>query len=179
MTGVHAFAESLAASHAQADAPWWGEVYESAFPGLLSMSSVRNDGWAQRAGIDRVLVLSSGKVLTVDEKVRAKDYGDILLEIWSSEKHQTPGWVRKDLACDFIAYAFVPSRRCYLLPFPALYRAWKIHAQDWWPKAQESRGGFRRVEAKNEGYTTVSVAVPTDTLLSAMGKAMVVEWGST
>src|SRR5690606_6534418 len=120
---VHSFRESLERSNGYVDAPWWGEVYARAFPGFTSMMSVREDGWAQRGGIDRVITLKSGKTLTVDEKVREKSWGDILLERWSDERRGTPGWIQKDLACDYIAYAFAPDRRCYLLPFMQLRRA--------------------------------------------------------
>lgn len=165
----HNFAESLARSQAQADAPWWLSVYRAAFPDLESAVCVRNDGWAQRGGVDRVLTLASGKTLTVDEKVRAQDYDDILLEYWSSREGRIPGWVAKDLACDFIAYAFEPSGRCYLLPFQSLRRAWRKHGRQW-------ANTYRRVEAHNVGYTTVSVPVPTVELLNAVRDAMIVHW---
>ena len=174
---VHSFQSSLAKSHAQEAAPWWDTVYRRAFPGLVSVVSVRQDGWAQRGGIDRVLTLSSGKTLTVDEKVREKSYPDILLEQWSSFERKTPGWMQKDLACDFIAYAFVPDQRCYLFPFPTLRRAWLDNGRDWLTAARDGHDGFRRVEAKNEGYTTVSVAVPIPALLAALHKAQIVDWG--
>lgn len=166
---VHDFHESLARSAAQVDAPWWLEVYRTAFPDLASAVSVREDGWAQRGGIDRVLTLESGKTLTVDEKVRTKEYDDILLEYWSDERRRVRGWVAKDLACDFIAYAFEQSGRCYLLPFQGLRRAWRDNCMTW-------VNTFRRIEAKNKGYTTVSVAVPTIELLNAVRDSMIVTW---
>jgi hypothetical protein len=169
MMVVHDFKTSLAKSHAQTDAPWWREVYEQAFPGLVSMTCVRGDGWAQRGGIDRVLTLGSGKTHTVDEKVRDKAWPDILLEIWSDEKRRKRGWIQKELACDYIAYAFIPIATCYLLPFPTLRRAWRANGQDWIAR-------FPRIEAKNTGYVTVSVAVPIGDLLNAMNDAMTVYW---
>ena len=51
---IHEFQASLALSNSYADAPWWIDMYRSAFPSLQSAVSVRNDGWAQRGGIDRV-----------------------------------------------------------------------------------------------------------------------------
>ncbi len=168
---IHDFEESLAKSHAQADAPWWMDVYRSAFPNLASAVCVRNDGWAQRGGIDRVLTLQSGKTLTVDEKVRDEDWSDILLEYWSNEASQTPGWVAKDLACDFIAYAFIPSQTCYLLPFQTLRQAWRRNRKIW-------VRDYPKIEAKNQGYVTVSVAVPTGVLLNALGDAMNVQWSA-
>lgn len=170
MTKIHDFQESLAKSQAQADAPWWLDVYRLAFPDLVSAVSVRDDGWAQRGGIDRVLTLRSGKTLTVDEKVREKDWPDILLEYWSDQERCILGWVAKDLACDFIAYAFVPSETCYLFPFPTLRRVWRLNHRAW-------VNDYREVKARNRGYTTVSVAVPTDILLAALGDAMKVVWG--
>lgn len=168
-SGVHNFAESLERSHAYSDAPWWLEVYRKAFPGLQSAVCVRGDGWAQRGGIDRVLTLASGKTLTIDEKVREQDWPDILLEYWSDAGRKIPGWVAKDLACDFIAYAFVPSQTCYLLPFQTLRSAWRKNRIDW-------VRSYKRVEAKNTGYTTVSVAVPTSVLLDALADAMCIRW---
>jgi hypothetical protein len=175
---MHAFDESLALSHAQEDAPWWPVVYGKAFPGHLSAVSVRQDGWAQRGGIDRVITLKSGKTVTVDEKVRAASYGDIALEQWSDLERRKPGWMQKDLACDFIAYAFIPDQRCYILPFPTLRRAWLEFGAEWLALAKAGEGGYRFVDAKNPRYTTRSVAVPIPDLLSAVSQAMVIGWSA-
>ena len=175
---VHNFSKSLSRSHDMEDAPWWDVVYRKAFPGFLAAHSVRQDGWAQRGGIDRVIQLSSGKSVTVDEKIRMKSYPDILLEQWSSAERRVPGWMQKDLACDFIAYAFVPDERCYLFPFLTLRRAWLENGRDWIELARENQDGFRRVEAKNVGYTTVSIAVPIPNLLAALHKAQIVDWSN-
>ncbi|WP_230207026.1 hypothetical protein [Novosphingobium sp. Gsoil 351] len=123
---VHNFRTSLALSNSYSDAPWWLDLYRIAFPTLVSAVSVREDGLAQRGGIDRVLTLACGRTYTVDEKVRTNEWPDILLEQWSDEARRSPGWVQKPLACDSIAYAFAPSRRCYLLPVAPLHRAWRM-----------------------------------------------------
>jgi hypothetical protein len=175
---LHDFRQSLALSQQQEDAAWWPVVYSKAFPGFASMSSVRQDGWAQRGGIDRVVTLKSGKTITVDEKVRAKDWGDIALERWSDRERKTPGWVQKDLACDFIAYAFIPSQRCYLLPFLTLRKAWILEGKRWCELAETESGGFRVILAENRGYTTESIAVPTDILLASIRQAMIVSWSA-
>ena len=162
---THDFLNSLKKSHEQADSSWWLDVYKKAFPDLEAEVSVRNDGWAQRGGIDRVLTLSSGKTLTVDEKVRYKDYPDILLEYWSDEARKIRGWVAKDMACDFIAYAFVNSGTCYLLPFQTLRAAWRLNHKEWCER-------YGRCEADNGRYTTVSVPVPIKVLMPALNDAM-------
>lgn len=169
LSAVHDFRDSLRRSAAQTDNPIWESVYRAAFPAFDSMTCVRADGWAQRGGIDRVVVLSSGKTLTVDEKVRERDYGDVLLEYWSDVVRRSPGWVAKDLACDFIAYAVLPTKKCYLLPFQTLRKAWQLNHKRW-------VAAYRKIEAQNNGYVTVSVGVPVPVLMGSLSEAMTVSW---
>lgn len=164
---VHHFADSLALADAYVDAGWWIPIYRRAFPTLQSAVPVVADGWAQRAGVDRVLTLACGRTYTVDEKVRTEDWPDVLLERWSDEKRKTPGWVQKPLASDFIAYAYAPATTCVLLPVPALQRAWRQHGRQW-------IGLYGQRRAQNRGYTTVSVPVPRGVLMQAIVEAMFV-----
>lgn len=173
---LHEFATSLAKSHAQADAPWWEPVYRKAFPNFACMHSVRNDGWAQRGGIDRVIVLESGKSISVDEKVRDEDWPDMLWEYLSDKQRGTPGWCAKDMACDYIAYAFVPSQRCFLLPALQVRRAWLDNGAEWISRAEAEKDGYRIVPARNNGYWTFSVAVPLRETMRAVRDAMIVRW---
>lgn len=171
---VHDFRRSLQESQRHADAPWWEQVYREAFPTFEGMTYVAGLGSGQRDGIDRILTLASGRTVAVDEKVRALDYDDFCLEYWSV-KHKTnaskdePGWVAKDLRCDYLAYAFVPSGRCYLLPFHDLRRAWRSNHEQWVRT-------HRRVEADNGHYVTVSVAVPIVEVLQALSDATLVHF---
>lgn len=164
---VHDFRDSLALSQAYADSDWWLPLYRRMFPRLQSAVSVRDDGWAQRGGVDRVLTLACGRTYTVDEKIRTEDWPDILLEQWSDEARRVPGWVQKPLACDYIAYAYAPTGVCFLLPVAPLQRAWRQHGRDW-----IRRYGTRR--ARNVGYVTASVPVPRSVLISAIAEAMIV-----
>lgn len=164
---VHDFAASLAMSDSYADADWWLGIYRRAFPTLVSAVSVRADGWAQRGGIDRVLTLACGRTYTVDEKVRSRDWPDILLERWSDEAKRIAGWIQKPLACDFIAYAFAPSHRCYLLPVAPLQRAWRQHGRAW-------ARAYGQCRAQNASYVSTGVPVPIQTLMPAIAEAMLV-----
>lgn len=167
MPRVHRFADSLALSESYADADWWLPIYRRAFPRLASAVSVRQDGWAQRGGIDRILTLECGRTFTVDEKVRMENWPDVLLEQWSDEARRVPGWIQKPLACDFIAYAYAPSGVCYLLPVAPLQRAWRQRGREW-----ADRYGTRR--AANPGYVSVGVPVPRAELMQAIAQAMMV-----
>lgn len=171
---VHKFRQSLAASHSHSDAPWWEEIYREAFPTFAGMVNVRDPGSGQRDGIDRHIALTNGRTITVDEKVRETDYPDFCLEYWSvkhksNRSYDEPGWIAKDLRCDYIAYAFAPSGRCYLLPFPLLRRAWRYNHADWVAR-------YFQVEADNGHYRTISVAVPIAVVLNAVTGACLVRF---
>lgn len=169
----HDFTSSLAYSHAAEDLPLWEQVYRRAFWNFQGMHNHRQDGDHQRLGVDRTVVLSNGKCIAIDEKVRDVDYGDILLEYWSNEERRVPGWVCKPLLCDFIAYAVKPAGKCFLLPVPALQLAWQIHGDEW-------RTKWKRIEAVNRvgagHYTTVSVGVPIKVLFPAIGSALRIDF---
>ena len=93
-----------------------------------------------------------------------------MLERWSDEQRQKPGWIQKDLACDYIAYAFEQSQRCYMLPFLPLRELWLTKGKEWISE-------HKTVRAQNPGYTTASIAVPIDILLDSLRETMVVTWG--
>lgn len=169
MTETHDFVTDLAWSKSQSDQPWWEAVYRQAFANFATMTYVNGDGWAQRGGIDRVITLTSGKTLYVDEKVRRKHYDDIFLEYWSDHEGRRPGWVEKDLACDYIAYAFAETQTCYLLPFLQLRRAWRLNRNEWFELY-----GNRPVP--NNGYTTIGIPVPVAEVLGAITDALIVHW---
>jgi hypothetical protein len=173
---THSFSESLAKSHRAEDASWWLDVYRKAFPTLVAAPSVRKDGWAQRAGIDRQIILECGRVIPVDEKVRYRKYsGDILLEFWSDFERQEAGWAAKPLRCEFIAYAFAPSGVCYMFPTLTLQAACRANAREW-------VSVFKYLDARNKdertgrAWTTRSVAIPIDTLMTAIAGAMSVSF---
>lgn len=186
---THDFAASLAYSHEQADQPWWDTVYRRAFPDFTTSVDLRADGWHQRAGRDRAIVLTSGRTVYVDEKVRSEAYDDVAVEVWSVYPKAAnppyppvpsakPGWARKPLDCDWLAYAFVPTQTCYLFPFLGVRAAFASYGSVWVEAATAKRDGFGWVVAKNNRYDTVSIAVPIWTLRSAIADATTVTWSS-
>lgn len=158
---------SLAAS----EEAFWLAVYRKAFFNLASQE-LCTDLTLQRQGIDRILHLSNGHTLRIDEKKRAQEYPDILLEHTSNLERNTPGWIEKDLQIDYLAYGFMQSQRCYLFPWHMLQRAWRNFGASWKAK-------YRRIEATtrvgNATYHTISVAVPIDVLRRAVSTASVID----
>lgn len=154
------FYNDLRFSHSQASAPWWTEVYDQFFPDRLGDHDLRSDGWWQKAGIDRQIVMK-GKNIYVDEKVRRDKWTDFALEYVSNSVTGAPGWIAKDLRADYIAYAFAPMRTCYLLAVNELQNAWRQNSTAWIRKYGEKR-------AVNDGYDTLFCPVPRTILAKAM-----------
>uniref|UniRef100_A0A6M3LJ26 Uncharacterized protein n=1 Tax=viral metagenome TaxID=1070528 RepID=A0A6M3LJ26_9ZZZZ len=159
------FHEDLEFSHKADELSCWEEIYNTAFPANKAITNTRDNGDLQHLGIDRTIVLSSGKAIYIDEKVRRKDYGDILLEYISNSCTETKGWVEKPLFCDYIAYAILPINTCYLLPVPQLQKAWIEH-KDLWLFSYGTR------IAENKYYNTLSCPVPINILFKAIGNSL-------
>lgn len=165
---VHDFKKQLAYSEAASDEPFWEAVYRKAFPNMVNHMVCSGNTHSQRIGIDRLILLASGRVLSIDEKKRREEYNDILLEYISIDTTGAPGWIEKDLAIDYIAYAFMKSQRVYLFDWLALRRAWTHYKGAWLTK-------YQKVSAQNNGYKTWSLAVPIETIRTATSLAMVIE----
>lgn len=163
---VHEFRTDLSASWEDSRKDYWVECYRTFFPSMYSHSLHDNDPIAQQHGIDRKLFLGGGKIIGIDEKVRGKDYGDILLEEFSSYETQTPGWIEKPQWCDYISYAIPCAGKCFLLPFQQLQTAWRRNKEEWKSK-------YFRVQAVNKNYTTISWAVPIVVVYQAIAECMI------
>ena len=135
------------------------------FPGLMRVEFV-TDIPTQKKGIDKILHFKSGKQVTVDEKKRREDYGDIALEL----RHEYDsgmvgkGWLYK-CQCDYIVYAVMPSKKVYLLPALLLKKAWLTYRREWQQK-------YREINSPNKGYRSVSLPIPTQVLLESVSREM-------
>lgn len=167
-TKIHDFYERLAFSINHVNEPFWMAVYEKAFPQMECAMPVTSKSQGQYLGIDRVIYLDSGKTLYIDEKLREKDYPDIALEYISNDQSGSPGWIEKDLLIDYMAYAFLPSQRCYLFDWLMLRRAWLAFKDIW-------KDEYFNVPAKNVGYTTWSVAIPINVLLREVKNSSIIQ----
>lgn len=165
---VHDFNERLAFSENASHESFWQAIYRKAFPDMVGNMVCSGENQSQRLGIDRIIQLSSGKTIYIDEKKRERDYPDILLEYVSVDTTGAPGWIEKDLQIDYLAYAFLPSQRAYLFPWQMLRLAWVNKGKEW-------VGRHRRVEAQNKGYKTISVAVPIMEIRQAVAKAALIQ----
>lgn len=165
---THDFRERLQFSEDASDAPFWDAVYRKAFPSMVWHNACPGNTEGQHRGVDRMIYLRNDRILRIDEKKREKDYPDILLEFLSVDTKGTPGWIEKDLAIDYLAYAFMPSRRVYLFDWLMLRRAWIGYGERWKAK-------YRIVKAQNNGYCTHSVAVPISELHKAVANSRIIE----
>ena len=124
------FSQDLAREIEDSSDPRWGNIYKELYPNMVSFQ--REYGQiAQKNGIDRIITLDNNEQITIDEKIRYKEYNDIALEHWSSFEHKTLGWCLKSLDCDYILYVFWGSCRYYLMPFPQLRKLFEENFDIW------------------------------------------------
>lgn len=142
------------------------QFYIEAFPTAKHIEFCE-DMERQRKGIDKIIHFPNGRFITIDEKKRRTDYGDILLELWSVYEHRKPGWLFYS-QCDYIVYAILIANKIYLLPLLLLQMAWKNNKLEW-------QQVYERKVAENSGYTTHNIAIPTDVLLQAIRNEMAYE----
>lgn len=175
MTTIHDFNEQLRWSEAAGYEPFWDAVYKKAFPNIVNHMMTSGNTLGQRMGVDRVLYLSNNMTIAVDEKKRKGTYTDVLLEYISVDTTGAPGWMEKDLAIDYLAYAFIPTKQCYLYPWPLLRRVWLRYRDEWIAAGENKIDGFVKVPGYNKKYTTWSVAVPMKVLHSALRNSIIID----
>jgi hypothetical protein len=156
------FDTDLEYSLSESENEMFDRFYYRVFPALEKIEVV-DDLERQLQGIDKVLHFRNGKAVLIDEKKRRTDYGDIIIEIWSNTEKKKAGWVFKPMT-DYVVYAVMPSKKCYLLPSLLL----KIWVKRNWNNLSD----YKKVVAKNTGYTTTSYAVPTQKLLNDLRMLM-------
>lgn len=165
---INDFHKQLKFSEQASHEPFWQAIYEKAFPDMVNNMVCTGKNQGQFLGIDRVVQLKSGKTLYIDEKKRTGEWDDILLEYISNDQTGSLGWIEKDLLIDYLAYAFILSKRCYIYPWEILRRAWIYYKDDWLKH-------YKIPPAKNKHYSTLSVAIPIKKLNAAVKNAMVIQ----
>lgn len=147
-----------------------GEIFREEFGEAVTWRYNRGDSPEQRTGEDFELSSPCGKVpykWTLDFKARfpleSGDVpSDILIEEYSCVERSTPGWITKELTCDFILYIILGRGRAFLMPTKTIQRKWREHGDKW---KREHGEPFR---ARNEsGNTSVNWAVHPDDLSKA------------
>lgn len=178
---VHYFSDSLIKSQSLNTEINWNNFYREIWgEELISCIRIDENCRDQRIGIDRRLNLRNGKQITIDEKIRGADYGDILLEEWSVVKGYNPhsktwaraekiGWALDPIKqCDYLAYAIPSAQKCYLLPYELLRAATRSSIEAW----KKTPGVFYPKAVKNTGYYTINIAVPWPLVRAAIDAEM-------
>lgn len=137
----------------------WSVVYEKYFgKNYLFMSDTISNIQAQHKGIDRIIYLTDGQTIGIDEKLQRKSWNTFLLEYNSNDT--TPGhngWINKDLSIDYMVYGFESTRLFYFLVWKELKTVWEKYKNVWLKE-------FEHIKAPNKGYNTWSLAIPINYL---------------
>jgi hypothetical protein len=109
---------------------------------------------AQRLGIDILIMLRSGRTLTLDYKTRRGTFTDIMLyyENIEADGRRTPGLITDDsLQMDYLLFYFPDTGRSELLDFGFLRQLWRLHSGEWLERAAAGESGFLHRESESSG----------------------------
>jgi hypothetical protein len=154
------------------------EVIKRFFSDVLTITPVpAAASVAQKVGLDVTVLLASGRLITIDFKIRKPDYHDILFEygIYEANGEFTAGYVNKShLRNDFLLSYFQDSKRAELLEMGVYRQLWQIYGSVWVRKGMFGERGFsHKMSAARSGrdgkiYTRYLVTVPRSEYFSRM-----------
>ena len=104
-----------------------------------------------------------GQIYKIEHKHRMKDYGDELLELISSTATGRRGWTFRAGEADFVLFTYAPTKRFTIWPGATLQSAFEENHADW-------SNAYGIKEAKNDGYVTINIPVPTKILKEALSR---------
>ena len=152
--------DQLNQSNNDSQLPFWDKLYRKVFGDTFAGSIICPNKDLQRLCIDRVVILNDGKTILVEEKLREKDYSDILLEYLSVKEREKVGWaVNDDCIANYLVYGKKPTGDFYVFPFKELRNVAKAYKDKWGKE-------YNYIDAWNPKgkYTTQSIPVPVDVL---------------
>lgn len=169
----HRFYSSLSYERSQAESAdcFYKEILAADVVKRYNHDTPEDMVWQHR-DIDATITIK-GRTFHVSEKFRNRAWSDLLIEIYS-QYPQTPGWARTGVP-DIVAY-FFPDEVCivreeYLKPFVLqLFKAIpQAVVDDFYQSGQlqkkiniqlAEKCSVTLISAANDGYVTISVAVP-------------------
>jgi hypothetical protein len=153
------------------------EVIKRFFPDVLTITPVpASASVAQRVGLDVTVLLASGRLITIDYKIRERDYNDILFEygIYEANGEFSAGYVNKaHLQNDFLLSYFQDTGRGELLEMATHRKLWQLHGSEWVRKGMFGERGYSHKMSAARGrdgkiYTRYLVTVPRTEYFSKM-----------
>jgi hypothetical protein len=161
MPRAYSFSERLAVSRGVSANNNVSDILVNNIPGAVNamLAHPVND----RNGTDWWVEHASGKHLSVDCKIREKDWttrmppeDDLALETWSVVERQVIGWTRNgEKRTDYILWLWLDTGRWCLMPFPMLCR---VFSENW--RAWIMRYKTSRQFTPDRGYHSECVFVP-------------------
>jgi hypothetical protein len=139
----------------------------------------------QYKGIDRILYLQSGKIFKIEEKIRTKDWGDILIEIIADPRYadfnpdtgmithshlRGIGWIYKDYSCELIAFFHANTEDGHIFSWKKFQKVYFDNIVEWYDLAVRNKNGFALKEAKNKDFSSHNIAIPKKAFFDAYKK---------
>lgn len=153
------------------------ELYRTHIPNLLDILPTDNTtaNPFQLNGIDKV-VLTTGGLIGIEEKIRREVYFDILLEYISNDRksildEKRKGWIEKPLMCTWLAYYIQPIDKLFIFDWHELQSAWFNNREKW-------LGIYKPRLSDNVFYKSHNLPIPESELLPLTPSVIITPSGS-
>lgn len=160
------FEYSLSAQLQQSQHAGVERILLGAIPGAVAIHPAHHSN--DRHGTDYWVEHTHGHHLSVDVKVRAKDWAaadDLALETWSVVERQKIGWTRDAMKrTDYVLWFWQDTGRWCLVPFAMLCAVFQEHWQAW----VTSYPVYEQFTPEFGGYHSQCVFVPRDVVWEAI-----------
>jgi len=126
----------------------------------------------QFSGVDRLLMIPERQPIRVEEKVRRKTRGDILIELIADnnfylKEHRGLGWGLKNYSTDILLYFFEDTETGHIFHWNKFQKALLANLPEWYDLAKSKRRGFSLRKAYNKNYYSLNIAIPRSVFLKA------------
>jgi len=135
----YSFDERLEMSQGVSTSKSVRDILVENIPGALG--AYKSTQEEDRSGVDWWVKHKSGHHLSVDCKIRGRDFredeergfpDDLALETWSVVEKEIPGWtLRDDKKTDYILWLWKDTGRWCLVPFPMLCKVFQENMDRW------------------------------------------------
>jgi hypothetical protein len=165
----YGFDQQLRYSHGVAAGLDVRGILLSQIPGAVSVAAANETD--DRRGTDWWVTMRSGDALSVDAKIRSKDYAikghdDLALETWSVVEREKVGWTRDPAKrTDYVLWLWTDTGRWCLVPFPMLCGVFSLNWEGWRATYKWAR---QKTPTDGGGYHSECVFVPRRELWAAL-----------
>lgn len=170
--GLRYFSSDFTKSQSARDILFWENHYKLRFPDMQYPPKKANEE-EDKKGIDYFVYRLDQEPYPIQNKIRYKNYRDILLEKFHilDDGTSIPGWISQLDEVAEIAYGIYPTNKVFWIETTSLKNAWLENNKNW--NDQYGPDKSSRTMTSNRNWRTFNLPVPVKALINAGVKIII------